>query len=207
VYRATLERPAAIGLIDGYFDAVPSVRHYEILWAMEQGIQVYGAASMGALRAAELAPFGMIGVGRVFALYNDGALTDDDEVAVAHGPEGTGYLVTTVPMINVRATMEAAMRAGIIGADLAAQITDAAKSLHYSVRTLPAILDNAAQSVAVRQSLCAMHNQLRRVLVDQKRMDAHRMVDAIRDMLDGRAGWHDSPQRLKEGTCESSQHY
>src|SRR5882724_7534929 len=38
VYRAALERPAAIGIIDGYFENVPSIWHKEILWAMSQGI-------------------------------------------------------------------------------------------------------------------------------------------------------------------------
>ena len=46
---------------------------------------------MGALRAAELHVFGMVGVGRVFELFRDGLLEDDDEVAVAHGPADSGY--------------------------------------------------------------------------------------------------------------------
>ena len=57
-------RPRAIGIIDGYFDGVPAVWHKEILWALTQGIHVFGSASMGALRAAELHRFGMRGVGR-----------------------------------------------------------------------------------------------------------------------------------------------
>ena len=55
VYRAALKRPRAIGIIDGYFECVPAVWHKEILWAMTEGIHVYGSASMGALRAVELA--------------------------------------------------------------------------------------------------------------------------------------------------------
>ena len=54
VYRAALARPAIIGIIDGYFETMPTVWHKEILWAMAKGIHVYGAASIGALRAAEL---------------------------------------------------------------------------------------------------------------------------------------------------------
>ena len=77
VYRATLEKPRAIGIVDGYFHGVPAVWHKEILWAMTKGIHVFGAASMGALRAAELHPFGMRGVGRIFEAYRDGALSDD----------------------------------------------------------------------------------------------------------------------------------
>ena len=52
-----------IGLVDGVFERVPAVWHKEILFALSEGVHVYGAASMGALRAAELDTFGMRGVG------------------------------------------------------------------------------------------------------------------------------------------------
>src|SRR3954462_11170486 len=90
VYRVAQKRPKAIGIVDGYFQCVPAIWHKEILWAMTRGIHVYGSASMGALRAAELAPFGMEGVGKIFGLSRDGTLEDDDEVAVAHGPSDSG---------------------------------------------------------------------------------------------------------------------
>src|SRR5206468_4971333 len=104
-YRAAVERPAIIGLIDGYFEVMPSVWHKEVLWAMAQGIHVYGASSMGALRAAELAAFGMIGVGAIFEAYRDGAIEDDDEVAVVHGPPELGYVQLSEAMVNIRATI------------------------------------------------------------------------------------------------------
>ncbi|HCU97270.1 MAG TPA: hypothetical protein DHU96_33000, partial [Actinobacteria bacterium] len=55
-------RPAAIVLIDGLYDTTPAPWHKELLWALEARVPVVGAASMGALRAAELDRFGMIGV-------------------------------------------------------------------------------------------------------------------------------------------------
>ena len=68
MFRAVrAHRPRAIGLIDGVFLDVPAVWHRELLWALSEGVHVFGAASMGALRAAELAPFGMRGVGTIFA--------------------------------------------------------------------------------------------------------------------------------------------
>src|SRR5437016_6011191 len=76
VYRAALNRPEAIGIVDGYFGGAPSVWHKEILWALSEGIQVFGSASMGALRAAELSSFGMRGVGRIFEMYRDVVLED-----------------------------------------------------------------------------------------------------------------------------------
>ena len=68
-------RPRAMVLIDGQFEDRPAVRHKEILWAMAQGIVMIGSASMGALRAAELAPYGMIGVGLIYRWYRRWPLT------------------------------------------------------------------------------------------------------------------------------------
>ena len=90
IVRAINEHdPEIILIIDGYFEQVPSVWHKEILWALSQGRTVAGAASMGALRAAELDQFGMLGVGRIYQAYScgtfapfDEAFEDDDEVAV-----------------------------------------------------------------------------------------------------------------------------
>ena len=87
VYRAARDRPQLIGLVDGLFERTPAVWHKEILWAMSNGVHVFGSASLGALRAAELAAFGMEGVGAVFDAFRSGRLEDDDEVAVAWATE------------------------------------------------------------------------------------------------------------------------
>src|SRR5437588_2923171 len=114
VFRAALKRPQAIGIIDGYFQSTPSVRHKEILWAMSRGIHVFGSASIGALRAAELAAFGMEGVGTVFELYRDGVLEDDDEVAIAHGPAEVEFRGGSEAMVDIRQTLQRAERVGVI---------------------------------------------------------------------------------------------
>ncbi|HVQ13831.1 MAG TPA: TfuA-like protein, partial [Vicinamibacterales bacterium] len=72
VLRARRLSPKVIAIVDGVFASTPSVWHKEILLAIDDGIAVVGASSMGALRAAELAPFGMIGIGRIFDAYRDG---------------------------------------------------------------------------------------------------------------------------------------
>src|SRR3546814_18975365 len=77
VFGVARSRPLAIGLIDGYFEQAPAVWHKEILWALSQGIHVFGAASMGALRAAELQAYGMRGVGKIFARYHSKSTIDD----------------------------------------------------------------------------------------------------------------------------------
>ena len=56
LYLAALRRPALIGVVDGYFETVPTVWHKEILWAMAEGVHIFGSASMGALRATGFPP-------------------------------------------------------------------------------------------------------------------------------------------------------
>ena len=80
VWRALSLRPRAIALVDGVFEAQPSVWHHELLAALDAGVAVFGGGSMGALRAAELVDHGMVGVGQVFEAYRRGELVDDAEV-------------------------------------------------------------------------------------------------------------------------------
>lgn len=103
ILRASKRRDVArIAIIDGYFERMAAVWHKEILVAIERGIEVWGAASMGALRAAELAPFGMRGVGTIYQWYRRGEITADDEVAVAHLPAEYAYRATSDALVNIR---------------------------------------------------------------------------------------------------------
>jgi hypothetical protein len=178
VYKAALERPSIIGIIDGYFEITPSVWHKEILWAMAEGVHVFGAASIGALRAAELDRFGMRGTGRIYADYQNGALVDDDEVAVLHGPAELGYPPVTEAMVDIRATLAAAVKDGVLAAPLADRLTVLAKSLFYKDRTYAALLGAAAGGDDIE--LAKFDAWLRSGRVHQKRRDALKLVAMVR---------------------------
>ncbi len=184
VIRAASEGPVALGIIDGYFEGQPAVWHKEILWAMAKGIHVFGAASIGALRAAELEPFGMVGVGRIFDDYRSGVLEDDDEVAVTHGPAETGFLKINEPMVNVRVTLARAVDRGIVEADEAREIAQAAKSIFYKKRTYPAVLDAAVARGLAAASLKRLEQWLPEGQIDQKRLDALALLQAISTHLE-----------------------
>jgi hypothetical protein len=183
LYRAALGRPEIIGVVDGYFEVVPTVWHKEILWAMSQGIHVYGSASTGALRAAELAPFGMRGIGRIYEAFRDGVLEDDDEVAVQHGPEELGYKPLTEAMVNIRATLDKAAAEGIFEPLLAAGLTGIAKSLFYKKRCWKEILRLAADRGLPTVSLDNFSRWRLDGQLDQKRIDTLEMLAAIRAHL------------------------
>ncbi|MEL6265266.1 MAG: TfuA-like protein [Pseudomonadota bacterium] len=166
--------PATLAIIDGYFEQVPAVWHKEILWALDRGIAVWGAASMGALRAAELGQFGMTGHGVVAEAYRRGRwdpfpdpFEDDDEVAVLHGPEGADHL-STVAMVDVRATLVAATETGGLTEDEAVAIAAAAKAVFYKDRDWRAVLA-AAHAVGAGTRLAAAAPE---GPVPQKRHDA-----------------------------------
>ncbi len=183
VYRAALARPAIIGIVDGYFEVTPTVWHKEILWAMAEGIHVYGSASIGALRAAELAPFGMKGVGQIYQAFRDGILEDDDEVAVLHGPEELGYPALTEAMVNIRATLAAAVRDGVLEPSTAAALTQIAKAMFYKDRTYPAMLRALSGQGLTGTPLRALAASLSAGRRDLKADDALAMLDAVRRHL------------------------
>ena len=143
VLQAARQHPRAIALIDGYFDQRPAVWPKEILWALQEGVAVFGAASMGALRAVELAPFGMRGVGKVYQAFAAGMLRDDDEVAVTHGPAEAGFRASSEAMVNIRATLGYAHHAGVLDIGQVARLQRQAKAMFYPDRTYHALLQTA----------------------------------------------------------------
>jgi hypothetical protein len=194
VYRAALRRPRAIGIIDGYFEGVPSVWHKEILWAMAQGIHVFGSASMGALRAAELCDFGMQGNGLIFEAYRTGRLSpyaeafeDDDEVAVIHGPPETGYVALSEAMVNMRVSLAQAERDDIIEAATRDALAALAKGLFYHERSYDRLLALAAEAALPASQIAALRAWLPKGRIDQKRLDAEAMLTAMAALLAGDA--------------------
>ncbi|WP_170329001.1 TfuA-like protein [Ruegeria arenilitoris] len=181
VYRVVGDKPTAIGIIDGFFEGVPSVWHKEILWAIEQGIPVFGSASMGALRAAELANFGMIGVGGIFEDYYNGTLQDDDEVAVLHSPAELGFQPLSEPMVSIRATVTQAQTAAILPSDTASEVLRCAKTMHYRNRIWSDILA-ALQDLP---GIAEFEDWLPTGRIDAKARDAVAMLERMSEHLAG----------------------
>jgi hypothetical protein len=179
IARAAESSPRAIGLIDGFFETTASPWHKEILWALSKEIAVLGGASLGALRAAELAPFGMIGVGRIFEAYRDRVIEDDAEVAVLHGPAELDYPNLTEALVNVRCALRRARRAGIISAPDETLLLGAASAIFYKDRSWALILERAAGLGVSASAIEAIGGWLAENPVDAKREDALELLAAI----------------------------
>lgn len=187
VYRSALARPTAIAVVDGYFARVPAVWHKELLWALHQGIAVFGGGSMGALRAAELEPFGMEGVGEVFRAYRDGVIDADDEVAVVHGEAEDGYRVLSEALVNIRATLAAAEAAGVVTGGTAAALRNAARERFYPERSWPQLLADGRDRGLPAAELGALRVWLPSGRVDQKHRDAVALLHRVREHVEAGA--------------------
>jgi hypothetical protein len=170
--------PSAILVIDGGFQSEPAVRHREILWAISRGIPVIGAASMGALRAAELHPH-MLGVGLAYRWYRRFAFAPDDAVAVLHGPLEVNFAPLTHALIDLRLTIGAARRRALISAELAATLDDAARHLNFRDRTVDRIVEEALPRVAQSDREHCKH-VLTSVFIQQKKQDALEALQLLR---------------------------
>ncbi|MCS6879638.1 MAG: TfuA-like protein [Geminicoccaceae bacterium] len=194
--RAVLAGVRTIGLVDGVFGREPAVWHKEILFALERGVRVLGAASMGALRAAELHPFGMEGIGTIFAAYRDGLLLADDEVALVHGPAELGWPALSEPMVNWRATLARLERHGLLGPDEAARIARMLAERFYPERTR-ATFGAVLHVVVGPERAETVARRAARLFVDAKRADAARLLRRMRHLVASRVDAAPSRTRVQ----------
>ena len=129
-------------IIDGIFFHAAAVRHKEILELLAHGVRVVGAASMGALRGAELSRYGMIGVGAIFSEYAAGVIDADDEVAVAYDP--SGYRQLSEALIDMRDVVTSAVGDGTIDRAEGARLIERARALHFAGRSWAALRKESA---------------------------------------------------------------
>ncbi|HVA26938.1 MAG TPA: TfuA-like protein [Candidatus Baltobacteraceae bacterium] len=139
--RGDVERAAreydAILFIDGVFhhDLSPSPR--EVYDALKR-VPVFGASSMGALRAVECAPYGAVPLGAIARWYLLEAIDGDDEVAVLVDPQTQRAL--TVANVNVRYLASIARRRGILTKAEADDVVAAARKIFYMDRSWEDVL-------------------------------------------------------------------
>lgn len=177
VLSAVRAGATAIGIVDGNFEHVAPVWHKEILYALEAGVAVFGAASMGALRAAECDAFGMIGIGAIYEDYASGRRVDDADVALLHGPAELGYPALSLALVNVEATLDRLETLGRLGGKDLERLRAAARALFYKDRTWPAILSGAG----LTEGRTELIQLILAGNVDRKREDALALLAALRD--------------------------
>jgi hypothetical protein len=158
-----------VGIVDGEFYQRLAVSPKELLPLLKRGVKVFGASSMGALRAAETYNLGTIGIGKIFAMFRDGILDGDDEVALLYEP-GT-YRKLSEPLVNLRCALNMAAEAKIIDQEERDHLVLQMKSYYFPERSHKAL-----------QRLCpALASYFGdSVLPDVKRDDALQLLIAMK---------------------------
>ncbi len=169
-------KDCVVALIDGVFQGAPAVRHKEILWAIDRGATIFGAASMGALRAAELSDHGMHGRGLIYRWYRRYALAPDDAVAVLHTPEELGAVAITEALVDLRIQVKNSRKKGNITSPQESALVLAASQLHYTERRLKTVLDSARKNGANIST-----SDLVKPGCTQKQFDAQLLLDELTD--------------------------
>jgi hypothetical protein len=94
----------AILIADGEFSQSLAISPGEIKDALREGSLIYGCSSMGAIRAAELEIYGMIGCGPIFEWVKKSKVFRDDWLG--HLYENDPYRALTLPFIEIAALLD-----------------------------------------------------------------------------------------------------
>lgn len=132
---ASSRRGDVVLLVDGVFHHELPPSHFELKRAMLSGLEVWGTASLGAIRACELRSLGMRGTGAIFEAYCEDPELRDDEVALLHALDAP-FKPLSEPLIELREAMRAAVVDGHLAQADATAVTEELRSLWYGDRTL-----------------------------------------------------------------------
>lgn len=174
-------------IIDGYYRDRPAVRHKELLHVIDTGATVIGAASMGALRAAELDAYGMRGVGQVYEMYRTGEVSGDDEVAVKHVTDVADYEMNSIALVNLRRACQLAVADEVASGEAATHLIAAAKALVFDERSWQRIREVASQDLDSGRlaELERLIDYCRDSDCDIKARDARLALEIARDLRAG----------------------
>jgi TfuA protein len=126
--------PGIICIIDGLFFSSESISLMEIRDAIQLGWKILGCSSMGALRAVEARPIGMVGFGKVYRWLSLFQIEDDDEVAQSVCPDT--WAPISLAMVDMRAIISKLVREGEISRTLGNRTIHKMKLLFFPDRTL-----------------------------------------------------------------------
>lgn len=188
IYRLLGTGIRMIVLIDGIFHNEASVWQRELLEALDNNICLIGAASLGALRAAELSPFGMIGHGTIFEWYCDGVIDGDDEVALHHADAANQFRPFSEPLVNIRYNLLQAARLKYISKELAMDLIAYAKRTFYADRSYEMLVSSPTAKKWPQAAQDRLAQFVSQESVNLKKQDAVSVLKYCADLARARPG-------------------
>ena len=166
-------------IVDGVFHHSPAVSPSEIMDALRRGMLVYGCSSMGALRAAELYPYGMRGVGEIFEWSRQDPGFRDDFPAQTFSSEDGIIVPRSVPYVDFVFGVRRLLEQRRLSSAEARFLERTFREMYYPDRSLPALV--AALSKTRPKLIPAARLALS--MPSQKRADAIATLKRVKEDL------------------------
>jgi hypothetical protein len=163
-------------IIDGVLEPDGILSLCEIRRALQRGLKLKGAASLGALRAYEARYDGMEGSGWVYQEYIGGRINGTDEISLAYDP--LSHRPLTIPLVNVRFCLHSLVSQSVVEACEAENAMSELKSLPTEDRNRRAVLQRLAQ-VFGRERVKAAFRDAAPMYSDIKRRDACEILQGL----------------------------
>jgi len=163
-------------IIDGKFQQSLAVSAAEIMDALRAGVRVYGAASMGALRAAELHPYGMTGHGAIYEQVVGQRWFRDDLLGQAFFEPTLES--ASVPYVNYHFGLLAQQARGALREGEVELLAEIGRGIHFALRDRSALVqalerqDPPRKEALVAAATAALQH-------DQKRLDAIGLLERV----------------------------
>jgi hypothetical protein len=124
----------------------------------------------------------MIGVGEIYNRFVTGEFDGDDEVALSYTVLDSRYVELSMPMVNIRATLQAASEAGIVTPVTCAGLIKEIKARYFPDRDLRAVLEVAHQLTRCSELVGRLKRWFEHHYVDVKARDAREVLRHVAAM-------------------------
>ena len=173
-------------IIDGYFYTRFPCTTFEVMLALERGLNVFGAASIGALRAVELDRYGMTGTGTVYKSLLQHRIKPYHWVAQTYRDDDTAL---TTPLVEIVYFLEVAVSAGILTQPEADRALAIANDIPFPILSFDTFFSQVHE-VAPSARLSAFFSEQGMDAFSIKKKDALELLSSFRDILAGREPDH-----------------
>jgi len=188
---AVLEGFENILIIDGYFYTKFPCTPFEVMLALEEGINVFGSSSIGALRAVELDQYGITGMGYVYEYLKASDIKPYHIVAQTYTENDTQL---TIPLVQVIYFLENAVRENIIGQEEFRICFNAAEGINFSMLSyrhlFSKLLTDKKIEPARITALEKYYDKKGREEFDIKKKDALLLLKDFRAIIESRESDH-----------------
>jgi TfuA protein len=165
--------PSICIIIDGVFSGKRAVTIFECRELLEKGWVVIGASSMGALRAADLWSYGMIGIGDVYNMFRIGVCRSDADVAVVYNIlEDFLCEEITISMVHVRSVLHYLSTKGSIDKAKARLLICKARQISWEERMPSVLFDEWGKFLGQEKLINKIKRHFNQPRLHPKKVDA-----------------------------------